>query len=307
VATTALAALHEVHPRVRFWRPLRGDPIDILCFTRTAGPLPPLLHEALEIMVPLSSLLLHDGAGRTDRVDPGMLAVIRPLELYSTSEVEGAPSRTVGLLVTQQSLAATWAELPGRRSQGMPWFPHRRIEDTELWSEFRGLIADTEAPASQAEFRRSFRRSLLLALAKFLLRHAEPPRPTVGPVSRMERIREYLQMHVADPVSLDDLAGAVGLSKFYLLRRFQRTYGVSPHAYLTQLRLARARRLLETGKAVSHVAYEAGFADQSHLTRRFKGFFGFTPAEYGRQVHGVTAQPGWPSRRGAHGRGSAAA
>jgi transcriptional regulator GlxA family with amidase domain len=50
-----------------------------------------------------------------------------------------------------------------------------------------------------------------------------------------------------------------------------------------QLRLARARRLLEHQQSVSFVTYEAGFSDQSHLTRRFKEFFGFTPARYARQ------------------------
>jgi AraC-like DNA-binding protein len=51
-----------------------------------------------------------------------------------------------------------------------------------------------------------------------------------------------------------------------------------------QLRLARARRLLAEGRPLSHVTYDAGFADQSHLTRRFAEFYGLTPARFARQL-----------------------
>jgi AraC-like DNA-binding protein len=84
-------------------------------------------------------------------------------------------------------------------------------------------------------------------------------------------------------VSLDDIAGVACLTKWHLLRAFRREYGLSPHGYQMQLRLARARRLLERGRSSSFVTYESGFSDQSHLTRRFKEFFGFTPARYARQ------------------------
>jgi AraC-like DNA-binding protein len=98
------------------------------------------------------------------------------------------------------------------------------------------------------------------------------------------RLRALLQADPVTPSSLEELADAAALSKYYLIRAFQRAYGLTPHGYQMQLRLARARRLIESGRPISFAAYDAGFADQSHLTRRFREYFGLTPAVYARQV-----------------------
>ena len=63
-------------------------------------------------------------------------------------------------------------------------------------------------------------------------------------------------------------------------RAFRAAYGTSPHAYLIQLRLLRARRLLAAGMRPALAAAECGFADQSHLGRRFRRAYGLTPAAY---------------------------
>ena len=61
-----------------------------------------------------------------------------------------------------------------------------------------------------------------------------------------------------------------------------RAHGLPPHAYLLQLRLGHAKRLLAAGEAPAAVAAAVGFVDQSHLSRRFKGAFGITPGQYAR-------------------------
>ena len=96
------------------------------------------------------------------------------------------------------------------------------------------------------------------------------------------RAREYLCAHVAAALSLEELARVACLSKYHFLRAFTCAYGVSPHEHQMQLRLALARTLVEAGEPLSSVAYDAGFADQSHLTRRFKQAFGVTPGAYAR-------------------------
>jgi AraC-like DNA-binding protein len=95
---------------------------------------------------------------------------------------------------------------------------------------------------------------------------------------------DHLRARAAAPVTLTELARVACLSKYHFLRTFARTYGCSPHEYQMQLRLALARTLIESGEPLSSVAYSAGFADQSHLTRRFKQAFGVTPGAYARQA-----------------------
>ena len=63
---------------------------------------------------------------------------------------------------------------------------------------------------------------------------------------------------------------------------FRARFGFTPHAYLTQVRVARARELLAAGAPIARVAFAVGFADQSHLTNRFKQWVGVTPAEFRR-------------------------
>jgi len=80
--------------------------------------------------------------------------------------------------------------------------------------------------------------------------------------------------------SLADLAALSGVSRFQLLRGFFRETGATPHAYLVQLRVRLARRLLAAGASPVEAALLSGFADQSHLTRAFVRQFGVTPGRY---------------------------
>lgn len=81
--------------------------------------------------------------------------------------------------------------------------------------------------------------------------------------------------------SLDALAGLAGIGRFQLIRAFSAQTGMTPH-YVVQRRLLLARRLLCQGLSPARASAEAGFADQSHLTRLFMRNYGMTPAAYRR-------------------------
>jgi AraC-like DNA-binding protein len=68
-----------------------------------------------------------------------------------------------------------------------------------------------------------------------------------------------------------------GLRRRHLVSAFRARFGLPPHRYLTQLRVDEARRLLAEGRPPGEVAAAVGFADQSHLVRRFKALLGATP------------------------------
>ena len=85
------------------------------------------------------------------------------------------------------------------------------------------------------------------------------------------------------------------MSPFALLRAFRGETGLPPHAYLNQLRVRHARRLLDGGLAPAVVAAEAGFADQAHLTRHFKRVMGVPPGAYQRE-RGIRPAPTLRSR-----------
>ncbi|WP_455927024.1 AraC family ligand binding domain-containing protein [Pseudomonas capeferrum] len=105
--------------------------------------------------------------------------------------------------------------------------------------------------------------------------HEDPRLPLVA-----HKAREYLHAHRHQDIGMDELALATGVDRFRLTRAFKSAFGLPPHAYLVQLRLARARNLLAKGEQPAEVATALGFADQSHLGRWFVRAYGLTPAAY---------------------------
>ena len=94
------------------------------------------------------------------------------------------------------------------------------------------------------------------------------------------RVRRYLEDNAHEKVRLSELSGVARLSEYHLLRVFRQEVGMPPHAYQTQIRIDRARRLLLKGSRIGDVAFALGFADQSHFTRTFHGVVGCTPRQY---------------------------
>lgn len=95
---------------------------------------------------------------------------------------------------------------------------------------------------------------------------------------QVKRAVEYMGNHLAYDISLEDLAQSVNVSASHLGRLFKETIGMPPHQYLIKLRVERAHQLLQGGRhAISDVALQVGFTDQSHLHRHFKRIYGVTP------------------------------
>jgi len=94
------------------------------------------------------------------------------------------------------------------------------------------------------------------------------------------RAREYIDAHCTYAIRTDQLCAETGLSKYYFVRLFLATFGVTPHAYHLQRRVLLAKKLIAQGYALSTVAASCGFADQSHLTFHFRRCTGVTPGRF---------------------------
>lgn len=103
---------------------------------------------------------------------------------------------------------------------------------------------------------------------------------TLSPL-QWRRVREHCNAHLADKITLLELAALCGLERFQFLKMFKQTVGMTPHAWLVRLRLERACELLShTQWELTKVAQEVGFYDQSHFNRAFKQAFGVAPSLY---------------------------
>ncbi len=143
----------------------------------------------------------------------------------------------------------------------------------------QGLAAGIEDGASATELHG---RLLALVEASCAAARAFATRTLPGGPLRPEIAlpRRIIQDRFAQPISLGELSGEVGLSKFHLLRLFREEVGTTPHAYQLHLRVSRAREMLDARAPAAQVALLCGFADQAHFTRAFKRIVGYTPGAF---------------------------
>lgn len=104
---------------------------------------------------------------------------------------------------------------------------------------------------------------------------------------RMNLVRDYIAVHFAEDLTVEVLAKQVGLSRAHLTRAFGKRFGVPPHVYLNAVRLRYAQQALLSGDPLADAAVAAGFADQSHFNRRFKGSVGVSPGAWLAQMGGA--------------------
>ena len=97
----------------------------------------------------------------------------------------------------------------------------------------------------------------------------------------LRRIREHIDAHIEQRISVETLAKLANLSVCYFVRAFKQSVGLTPHDYLIRRRVERTMELLSgTDLSLSEIALAAGFADQSHCARRFRQHVGMSPRDY---------------------------
>jgi AraC-like DNA-binding protein len=212
----------------------------------------------------------------------GSIFLINPGEAHTGGP--GVPDGYVYRTVyPSESLIRTVAAELGTTSAVSPSFRKPVITDQQLYDVLRAFNRSLADPASALEQETHLRHALSLLVS----RHTEPgsskwPLEGVTPVIR--RARQYLDESYLRDVSLSELATVCGSSPFHLARAFTARFGLPPHAYLNNLRVTHAKRMIRAGARLSEVAYAVGYCDQSHLNRRFKRIVGVTPSQYARRT-----------------------
>lgn len=110
---------------------------------------------------------------------------------------------------------------------------------------------------------------------------------SLAPRVPLDRVRQFLEAHWMDAVSLEELAEVAGLSRFHLLRIFRSRYGLAPHAFQLQLRVQHAKTMLFDGLPAKDAAVECGFFDQAHMTRTMRRYTGVTPG----RIAAISSKP----------------
>lgn len=145
------------------------------------------------------------------------------------------------------------------------------------------LVSKLERDLSQEAFGRTIlSQADLLHLLVELGRSMEDsatnlPRPSVPENRRVVEIMEYLDRNLAEEIDMDALAERFFISKYYMMRLFQKETGTTIYGYLTQKRLLKARELISSGVRAMESCYACGFHSYSSFTRAYGKYFGTTP------------------------------
>lgn len=243
-----------------------------------ARPVPRHWHEEYQLC------LIQAGSGeliyrgRDLPTPPASLFMVHPGEVHSNRADDRAGCSYRTLFVGADLMRGAAAEA-GAAGSAPPFFPTAVVYEADIIRQYLELHCALERPSSSLE-----RQTLLLdLLAGLVARYAELRPATRAPGKERHavgRARDYLAEHFAENVSLEQLARVANLSPFHFSRVFAEETGMPPHAFQTQLRVARAAALLREGWPIPQAADAAGFADQSHLTRHFKRLTGVTPGRY---------------------------
>lgn len=274
----------EQRGAIRVWRPAGVRGVEAHRGVGVARVVARHWHEEYQLC------LVEDGPGdlvyrgARHETPAASLFVVHPGEIHANHahERRGCSYRT--LLVEPTVMRRAAADVFGREGSA-PFIVAPVLFEPgtiRLFARLHASLEGVEGAASSLE-----RESLLALFAARLVERFGERRVASSCAGELKRVGvaracEFLQEHYAENVSLGQLARLVGLSPFHFSRVFAAEVGMPPHAFQTQVRVARARALLAAGWPVAQAAAQTGFADQSHLTRHFKRLTGVTPGRYQR-------------------------
>lgn len=269
-------ARRDPHNRARYWRDPALPGVSLLAADFTTHDYAPHSHDAFVVAVTEVGGAEFRSRGRTGEAQAGRLLVFNPAEPHSGRMGRSRRWRYRSLYVEGQAIAELQAALG---VEATPYFLSNVVEDAALIGSFLDLHRALDGAADNLR-----RRELAVAgFGALFRRHGSGGgRIPAGPRDRalLGRVVALMRERHAESLTLEDLGGVLGLTPFQLIGLFKRGTGMTPHAYLTQIRLRVAIAHLRGGESLAEAAIAAGFYDQSALQNHFKRAYGITPLQY---------------------------
>lgn len=263
--------------KIRYQKPSGLDGVELLHLSDPDFEFKPHVHDSYVFWFNGLGGERVSLGGSSDILQPDSFGVVAPGEVHANHAV--TEKRTLeSLYVTQAAIDDVACQLGCSGGQ----FRSRLQKDIEarsaLWRLHSTLMNCRDPFLEQQTFVETF--ELLLN------RHGEHGRrrgKAKAPLKIM-LAKVIMKEKLGDNLELDELASLCGCSSCHLVRLFRREVGMTPHAYLMELRLGHAKHLMVGKDSLADIAADSGFTDQSHMTRRFVARFGLTPGRYRQQV-----------------------
>jgi len=261
----------------RFWRDTRFGGMECLSATFLTHEFAPHAHDTFSIGAIEKGAQVCTIKGSRQSAGPGGLYLINPGEVH-----DGAPQSggyRYRMIYPDISLMHEILEdVTGKPVRGTPAFGTQLLQDSVLAGAFQDAHRTLEEGGGALE---SSQAMFQVLDAMFSLHGSSIIVPVdTAERSAVQRARDYLVANYASDIGLEELAAIAGLSRAHLIRAFRKEFHITPHSFLTDIRIRQARRWLQDGRQPAEIALECGFADQAHFTRHFKARTGVTPGQY---------------------------
>ena len=257
--------------RVRAWRPAVPGVVEVFHAHMTSHVYPMHTHEAWTLLIVDDGKIRYD----LDRHEHGAVDKLVTL-LPPHVPHNGRAATTAGFRkrVVYLDLSSLPASLIGHAVD------QPVLSDALLRQRIHQLHDALGQPGEEfeAESRLAF---VAERLAWHLSRRSTPAAPRAN-ANVADELRGLIDTRFRESMTLSEASDALHVHPAHLVREFSRQFGIGPHQYMTSRRIDLARGLLLDGVPPGLAAAEAGFYDQSHLTRHFRHVIGTSPGRYAR-------------------------
>lgn len=263
------------------YRPERIQGIEVLSCT-DPFEFQPHIHDRYVVWLNTEGGEHFHVCGSSDILSPGSISVIEPGVVHANRPCTET-NRHLRSFYIEPGFFENLSEQIGAQPSAGYEFRLDPMNDKQLWTQLALLheLMLGDVPDLELSSR------VIRVFGDFLERHGHlgnVPRKESLQDIRIDRVIESFHDGFEEPVSLETLAELAGCTQYHLIRLFKEAKGMTPHAYLMQIRLENARRMLEKGGTILDSALDSGFSDQSHLTRAFRQRYGLTPGVYRRSI-----------------------
>ena len=265
---------HCPREHATFLRPRGLAGVEALHATFLSHRYVPHVHDAWTVAQVLAGAACFQLEGRWHIAAAGNVFIIPPGAVH-TGESATAGGYTYRVLYLEPWALRDWLDHELWSKSELPVVLRSRQLSRAL-SAFHAVLLQHQVLLEQGEVLASASRKLYAAVRQTTV----DPQPSRGPHPAVQSARGYIHDRWQEDFTLGELASAVGMSPFHLVRTFRSQVGVTPSAYRRAVRVKAAQRLLRSGVPPAQAALDAGFYDQAHLNRHFKRATGVTPGQY---------------------------
>lgn len=246
------------------------DNLEMLALDQQQTAFPSHYHDTFCISLVREGMEILDVDGVKLHTEKGQVSITNPYEVHANPLVDTAvPTAFDTLYLSQDVVDHYWG------SKNVH-FHKRQLSDPQLVAAFSWLKETMQQSDGTAV--ESAVAGFVTALKPHQTSLPDIEHRPIG--TKWKEITLFIQHHLREKISLDQLAHFANMDKFHFAKTFKVRFGMSPMNYILMQKIFAAKALISQDNNLTEVAYQFGFADQAHFSKTFKRFIGLSPRSY---------------------------